>query len=115
MLDLLLAAIGFPLIVALGLALLAAVTLVPFVLALRMADSRSFPSLRWGAFALAGSLLGLLLALVVLRSERIADAAAVLPLVLTWAGPGALWLLTGEDAAIGGRAGAHEHRRLEGP
>ena len=105
-----LAAIGFPLIVALVLALLSAVTLVPFVLALRMADDRCFSTTRWGAVALAGSAVGLLLALVLHRSDRVPDLAALLPLILTWTGPGALWLLTGEEAGLGGRAGAHERR-----
>ncbi|MEX2289404.1 MAG: hypothetical protein WD794_03645 [Mycobacteriales bacterium] len=108
MLDLLLALVTFPLIVAVGLALLAAVTLVPFVLALQMADARAFSSARWGAVALGGSLLGLALALVFSRVERVPTLAALLPLVLTWSGPGALWLLTGEETAIGGRAGRHE-------
>ena len=110
MIDLLLAAIGFPLIVALGLALLSAVTLAPFVVALRMADARSFSTTRWGAVALAGSLVGLLLALAVMRSDRLPDAVGLLPLLLTWAGPGGLWLLSGEEALVGGRAGAHERR-----
>lgn len=108
MLDLLLAAVAFPLIVAVALALLAAVTLVPFVVALQMADSRRFSTTRWGAVALLGSGVGLLLALVFYRSESVPSAAALLPLVITWAGPGALWLLTGEEAVLGGRAGAHE-------
>ena len=108
MLDLLLAAVVFPLLVALGLALLAAVTLVPFVVALQMADSRRFSTTRWGAVALAASGVGLLLALVFYRSDSVPSAAALLPLILTWAGPGALWLLTGEEAVVGGRAGAHE-------
>ncbi len=108
MLDLLLAAVAFPLIVAVGLVLLAAVTLAPFVVALQMAETRAFSATRWGAFALVACGLGLLLALVFYRSDSVPSAAALLPLVLTWAGPGALWLLTGEEAAIGGRAGAHE-------
>jgi hypothetical protein len=107
-LDLLLAAIGFPLIVALALALLAAVTLAPFVVALQMADARGFPTGRWGVVALAASLLGLGLALVFYRSDRIQPLAALLPLLLTWAGPGALSLLSAQDAEVGGRAGAHE-------
>jgi predicted ABC-type exoprotein transport system permease subunit len=107
-LDLLLAAVAFPLIVAVGLALLAAVTLVPFVVALQMAQARAFSTTRWGAVALAFIGVGLLLALVFSRSASVPSAAALLPLVVTWAGPGALWLLTGEEAAIGGRAGAHE-------
>lgn len=108
MLDLLLAAVAFPLIVAVLLVLLAAVTLVPFVVALQMADNRRFSTTRWGAVALVGSAVGLLLALVFYRSDSVPSAAALLPLVVTWAGPGALWLLTGEEAAVGGRAGAHQ-------
>ena len=108
MLDLLLAAVVFPLLVALGLALLAAVTLVPFVVALQMADTRRFSTTRWGAVALVASVVGLLLALVFYRSDSVPSAAALLPLIITWAGPGALWLLTGEEVVVGGRAGAHE-------
>lgn len=108
MIDLLLAAVTFPLILAAGLAVLAALTLVPFVVALQMADSRSFSSTRWGAVALAGSLLGLLLALVFYRSDRIPGPAALLPLTFTWTGPGLLWLLTGSEAVLGGRSGGHE-------
>lgn len=108
MLDLLLAAVTFPLIVAVALAALAAVTLLPFVLALQMADVRAFSTARWGAISVVGSLVGLLLFLVVLRSDRVPTPVALLPLVFTWAGPGGLWLLTGEEARIGGRAGAHE-------
>ena len=108
MLDLLLSAIAFPLILALALALLAAVTLAPFVVALQMADSRAFSTGRWGLVALVGSLFGLALAFVFYRSDRIPTLAALMPLTLTWFGPGALWLLTGEEAEVGGRAGAHE-------
>ena len=108
MTDLVLAAIAFPLIVAVGLALLAALTLVPFVLALQMAEARSFSTTRWGAIALAGSVVGLLLALVLYRADRVPTVAALLPLVLALTGPGLLWLLTGEEALVGGRAGAHE-------
>jgi predicted membrane protein len=106
--DLLLAALTFPLILAVGLALLAAVTLVPFVVALQMADERAFSTTRWGAISLAGSIVGLLLALVFYRSDRISTLAALLPLSFTWTGPGLLWLLSGEEAAVGGRSGAHE-------
>ncbi len=108
MLDLLLAAVVFPLILAIGLAGLAAVTLAPFVVALQMADARSFSTARWGAVALVGSVLGLLLALAFYRSDRIPAVAALLPLTFTWAGPGLLWLLTGKETLVGGRAGAHE-------
>ena len=108
MIDLLLAAVAFPLIVALSLALLAAVTLVPFVLALQMADTRAFSTARWGTVALLGSLVGIALALRFYRSDSIPDAASLLPLVFTFAGPAGLWLLTGEEVAVGGRSGAHE-------
>ena len=108
MIDLLLAAVTFPLVVALGLALLAAVTLVPFVLALHMAEARSFSTQRWGAVSLVGSVVGLVLALLFYRSDRIAPLAALLPLTFTFAGPALLWLLTGEETRVGGRAGAHE-------
>ena len=108
MLDLLLAAITFPLIIAVGLALLAAVTLVPFVLALQMAQRRAFSPTRWGAVALVGSLLGLAFMLFLYRSERVSGIAVLLPITFTWAGPAALWLLSGEEAVVGGRSGAHE-------
>ena len=108
MLDLLLAALAFPLLVALGLALLSLVTLVPFVLALQMADIRGFSSTRWGAVSLTGSLVALGLLLVFYRSDTIPTAAALLPLLLSFAGPAGLWLLTGEEAEVGGRAGRHE-------
>ena len=108
MLDLLLAAVTFPLIVAAALAVLAGFTLVPFVLALEMADRRRFSSTRWGAIAITGSLVGLALTLLFVRSDRVPSVIALLPLLLTWAGPSALWLLTGEETAVGGRAGAHE-------
>jgi hypothetical protein len=107
-LDLVLAAVAFPLIFALGLLLLSLVTLVPFVLALQMADSRRFSTARWGTVALVGSLAGLALALLFYRSDRLPDPAALLPLAFTWAGPGGLWLLTGEEELVGGRAGVHE-------
>ena len=108
MLDLLLAAVTFPLIIALGLALLAVVTLVPFVVALQMAERRGFSTTRWGAVSIAASLVGVALTLLVVRSETTPDAFALLPLLLTWVAPGALWLLSGEEELIGGRAGAHE-------
>ena len=108
MLDLLLAAVTFPLIIAAALAVLAGFTLVPFVLALEMADHRRFSTTRWGAVALIGSIVGLALTLLLVRSDRVPSVITLLPLLLTWAGPGALWLLSGEETAVGGRAGAHE-------
>jgi hypothetical protein len=106
--DLVLAAVVFPLLLAVGLVALSLVTLAPFVVALQMADTRRFSTTRWGAVALVGSLVGLALAAYFLRSDRLPTVAALLPLLLTWAGPGALWLLTGDEELVGGRAGAHE-------
>ena len=108
MADLLLAAVVFPLVVALGVALLAAFTLLPFVVALQMAESRRFSTARWGAVAIVTSLVGLAFALLVLRSDALPTVGVVVPLALTWAAPGALWLLTGEEELVGGRAGRHE-------
>ena len=108
MLDLLLAAVLFPLIVALALGLLALVTLVPFVVTLRMADRRGFSTARWGAVSLAGSLLALAVAFVFYRSDTIPTWGALLPFVFSLAGVGGLWMLSGEEAEVGGRAGRHE-------
>ena len=106
--DLLLAALLFPLLVAVAVALLAAFTLLPFVVALQMADARRFSTARWGAFAIVASLIGLGLALLVARSDTLPSVGVVIPLAVTWAGPAALWLLTGEEELVGGRAGRHE-------
>lgn len=108
MLDLLIAAVLFPLLVALGLALLALVTLVPFVVALQMADRRGFSTARWGTVAIAGSLVALVVAFVFYRSDSIPTAGALVPLVFALAGPAGLWLLSGDEAQVGGRAGRHE-------
>ena len=106
--DLLLAALVFPLLVALAVALLAALTLVPFLVALQMADARRFSTARWGAVTIVASLLGLALALLVARSDSLPALAVLIPLAVTWAGPAALRLLTGEEELVGGRAGRHE-------
>ena len=94
--------------VAVGLALLAAVTLVPFVLALRMAEARRLSANRWGAVALAGSALGLLLVLALLRTERLPDPAALLPLAADVPRADAACGCSPGDEAVGGRAGRHE-------
>lgn len=108
MLDLLLAALLFPLIVALALALLALVTLVPFVATLQMADRRGFTTARWGAVSLAGSLLALAVAVVFYRSDSIPTWGALLPLIFSLAGVGGLWMLSSDEVEVGGRAGRHE-------
>lgn len=108
MLDLLLAVGTTALLVAVGLALLAAVTLVPFVVALQLAEARRFSTARWGALTLLGTGVALLLVLLLVRTDRVATPVALLPLLLTWGGPVALWLLAEQDTGLGGRAGRHE-------
>ena len=108
MLDLLLALVTTALLVALALAVLSAMTLAPFVIGLRMAEARRFSTARWGALTLAGVGIALLLALVLLRDDRVAPPVALLPLLLAWGGPAALRLLAEQDTGPGGRAGRHE-------
>jgi len=102
--DLLAAAAAFAAVVALALACLAALTLVPFVLALRSAERRGFDPARWGALALAGSVLGVGVVLVALRSSLVLLLVAV---PLAFAGPLALPLLPA-DSKLGGRIGRHQ-------
>lgn len=108
MLDLLLAVAAAALLTALALALLSAVTLVPFVVALSLAERRRFSAGRWGSVTLAGAVGGLLLAGLLLSGDRVPAPVAVLPLLLGWTGPAALRLLSAQDTAVGGRAGRHE-------
>jgi hypothetical protein len=107
-LDLVLAALVFPLLVALALAALAVVTLVPFVTALQMARTRCFSTARWGALALGGIGVGLAVAAyAVLREDR-SPAWVLLGVPFAYAAPLALLLLEPGHTAVGGRAGAHE-------
>ena len=102
--DLLAAAVAFSAVVALGLAALSLLTLVPFVLALRGAEQRGFDPARWGAVALVGSVLGVGLALVALRSSPVLLLLAV---PLAFSGVLALRVLP-SDSRVGGRAGRHQ-------
>lgn len=108
MLDLLASATAFTAIVAVLLFALAGLTVVPFVVACGMAERRGFAPTRWGAVALVASSLGLLLCLVLVTRTALPWPVGVLPVVLTWAAPGVLWLLEGTEQALGGRAGRHE-------
>ena len=106
MFDLLAATAVFTGAFALGLALLAAVTLVPFVLTLQLAETRRFSSARWGSVSLAGSLLAGALVLLVLRSDRPA-LLAVVALPMAFLGPLLLSALQGSES-VGGRVGRHQ-------
>ena len=105
MTDLLLATLTLVGLVAGALAVLAALTVVPFVVTLQLAEARQFSLFRWGVISLAGSVFGLLAALLVLRGDGSPALAAVglLPIV---AGPVLLLLLPPRDA-LGGPAGRH--------
>ena len=90
-------------VVAVGVGLVVA----PFVVALHMAESRRFSTLRWGAVALGGSAAGALLTLLLWRRPELPTVVALIPLVLTWLGPTTLWVLE-EGQSVGGRPGRHE-------
>lgn len=107
MLDLLAATAVLLLIVAvLALAGLG-LTVVPYVVALDLAQGRRFSTARSGALALGGVLVGLGGAFLLYRSD-LPTVLVALPLAMTWAVPGVLWLLDERQALLGGRAGAHE-------
>lgn len=106
--GLLVTLIVFSLAVAVGTALLVAVTVVPLYVALNMADGRGFSTARW--FVVSGLLIavGLGYAYLLHAHTKVPTPVALLPAVLTWAGPGLLWLLEPGQTRLGGRAGRHE-------
>ena len=107
MIGLLVSVLTFSLIVVVVLAVLVALTVVPVFFALEMADARRFSTARWFAVSAAGVGIGLGYAYV-LHKHHAPRLVQLLPLVLTWAGPAALWLLEEGQARYGGRAGRHE-------
>jgi hypothetical protein len=106
--DLLLATLGFTAIVAVALVALVGFTVVPFVVAVSMAERRAFSPARWGAVAVVSCLGGLGLAYLLWSHTGVPRPLALLPVVLSWAAPGVLWLLEGTEELIGGRSGRHE-------
>jgi hypothetical protein len=105
--GLLVATVTFTLIVIVLLAVLVAVTVLPVFVALQMADARRFSNGRWGAISLVTVVVGLGVAYL-LHTHDVSRVLVALPLVFTWAGPGALWLLDSQQTSIGGRPGLHE-------
>jgi hypothetical protein len=105
--GLLVATVTFTVLVALVLAALVVVTVLPVFVALQMADARRFSTARWFAVSSFFVLVGLGYAYV-LHKHGAARFLQPLPLLLTWAGPAALWLLEERQVRIGGRAGRHE-------
>ena len=106
MTALLVSAAAFTVVVALGLLALSMLTLVPFVLAQRMAETRGFPSARWGAFTLVASVVGLGVVVVALRGDR-TPLLALTGVPVAYAGPLALSLLEAGQR-VGGRTGRHQ-------
>lgn len=85
--EVLLAALVVALLGAAALALLAALTVLPFVLALRRADRRRVSANRVGALSLGGSGLGLAVAAYLALRTSTPLPVAVLPLLLAALGP----------------------------
>ncbi|MCW2607607.1 MAG: hypothetical protein JWO60_2300 [Frankiales bacterium] len=103
MLDLLTATAVVVALVAVVLALVVGLTVLPFVRAVDLADGSGGSPARAGALTLGTAGLGLLLALLVLRSE-LPRPVLLVPLLLCWSVPVVLALAR---RAPGGR-GAHE-------
>ncbi len=106
MTALLASTVAFTVVVAVGLLALSILTLVPFVLAQRMAEARGFPTARWGAFTLAASVGGLGVIVLVLRSDR-TSLLALTGVPWAYAGPLVLALLE-PGQRVGGRTGRHQ-------
>jgi hypothetical protein len=105
--GLLVATVTFTVIVAVLVAVLAMVTVVPVFVTLQMADARRFSTTRWFLFSGLTVLAGLGYAYL-LHKHDAPRLVTALPLALSWAGPGALWLLEEGQERFGGRAGRHK-------
>jgi hypothetical protein len=92
--------------VALGLAVLYAVTVVPFLLTLSSADRGGLSTGRWAGISLLAVVVALGLALVLARAG-VGPVLSLLPLTLAFVPAVAAHLLAGDDR-WGGRAGRHE-------
>ena len=103
MLDLLAAVVVVPLLVALGLTALYAVTVVPFLAVLALADRSGLAPGRWAAASLVAVVLGLGLAGLALRAGA-ARPLALLALAVAFL-PAAVLAAGGR---IGPPAGRHE-------
>ena len=109
MLDLIKAAAVLVPLVALALALLLAVSVLPYITTLWLAERHRVSASRWGSLALV-TIVGALVvtAYLVLRTDQ-RLLVALPPLVFCWLAPGALLLLGDEASTLGGRVGQHEH------
>ena len=101
----LVSALLLALVVLVGAAVAAALTALPFVVAVDLAEQRAFSTVRWGAMQLALAVLALRVGWVALRHALL--LALAVPL-LCWAAPLVLLLLGRDDQAVGGYGGAHQ-------
>ena len=108
MVDVLVATVLFTAAVALLTVLAVAVTVAPMYVALELADARRFSTGRWALISGVGIVLGVGYTYVLHRSHDLPLVVTALPLVLTWVGPGLLWLLDAGQVKLGGQAGRHE-------
>ena len=104
MLDALVAAVVVALLVAAGLAVLSAVTVVPFLVTVDLAERRGCSTGRWAGLSLAAVLLALALALAGLVTG--APRPLLVPVLGVAFVPAAVLAL--RSASLGGRAGRHE-------
>ncbi len=102
MVDALLAAVVVALLVAAGLAVLYAVTVVPFLVAVDLAERRGCSTGRWAGLSLVAVLVALGLALVGLLAGV---PLLLLALAVGFVPAGVLAL---RSDTVGGRAGRHE-------
>lgn len=108
MLGVLFATVVFTALVTAGLAVLVALTVLPVFVSLQLADARHFSTPRWFTLSAGAVLVGLGYADALHRHGHLPLVVIALPLLFTWAGPGALCLLEGRQTRIGGRSGQHE-------
>jgi hypothetical protein len=95
-------------LLAVVLAGLVAITVVPAVLTVQLAERRGFDLFRWGCVGTSFALVGTALAVLAGAGKTSAPAwSAVIPLALTWAGPFLVSQVARGDEALGGRPGAH--------
>lgn len=106
--GLLVATVTFTVLVVLLLVVLVAITVLPLFVTLQMADARRFSTGRWFVVSAVAVLVGIGYAYVLHKHSHLPRGIALLPLVLTWAAPAALWLLEQGQTRLGGRAGQHE-------
>jgi type II secretory pathway component PulK len=83
------------------------VLVVPFVVAVDMAERRRFSTARWGAVALVGSGLAVMVAALI-PLQHLSGLLLTLSVALAWTGPGVLALLDASQRRVGGTQGAHE-------